>query len=77
MDNLYYVLHCSENLDVVLYRFTKEELQTKLSGDEWTGIAVYTDGVEQFRPTNVHGTPGLYIFKGYLVTPKPKTIWEV
>ena len=76
-DDLYYVVHCSENLDVVLYRFTKEQLQAKLSGDEWTGLIVYTDESETFNPTNLHGTPGLYIFKGQLVVPKPKTVWEV
>ncbi len=62
----YFVLEMSEDGDVYLRDFTKEELEQSLNQGDWEGTKVFKS-IDEFDL--MEAGAGIYIFKGELVTP--------
>jgi hypothetical protein len=75
----YFVLYCSEDGEHYLQKMTKPELEKALADEEWG----YDVKINMGLPSgvgNLESTTGLFIFKGSLIVPKPKTVvraWSV
>lgn len=75
----YFVLYCSEDGDHYLQKMTKPALEKALADEDWGYDVKINIGMPPL-PGNLECTSGLFIFKGSLVVPKPKTVvraWTV
>lgn len=74
MDDLYFVLYCSDDGDNYLSRHTKASLEKALADQDWGPDIQIHGWSSAHSQINLESHYGLFIFKGSCVVPKPKTV---
>lgn len=79
MQELYYVVSCSEDGDTSLSAYTKEALERALAEQDW-GSDVEIHTVSSGGSVDLQTKAGIFIIKGTSVVPKEKAVvtkWSV
>lgn len=74
MDDIYFVLYCSDSGDHYLTRHTKADLERALAEHDWGEGIPIREWSGKFHQINLAEQHGLYIFKGPCVVPQAKTV---
>ena len=73
-EETYFVIHCSEDGDVSVNHYTKDELLEALEGEDYGADIGFHDSLERHDPQ--YWGRKILIIKGSIVVPKPKKVIE-